>query len=197
MDDPIEGAAGPDAGDPRAITRPDPALHTYYLISSLFGLILFPFIYLPLRFRYVTLRYRFDEEGVSVSWGRFFQRETYLTYRRIQDIQVSRGVLQRRLGLATLELQTASGGAGAEMRIEGIREPDRLRDFLYERMRGGSAGSAQARGGDGRVGSLDRGGAGPEGAGDTEGGSDEALRLLREIRDELKAANRGAGDSIP
>ena len=122
--------------DPRAITRPDPALHTYYLIISALGLILFPIIYIPYLFKYKTLRYRFDDEGVSMSWGRFFQRETYLTYRRIQDIQMTRGVIQRRLGLATLELQTASGGAGAEMRIEGIRHPERLRDFLYERMRG-------------------------------------------------------------
>ncbi len=120
--------------DPRAITRPDPALNTYYLISSLAGLIFFPFIYVPLLLRYRTLRYRFDEAGVAMSWGQFNQREIYLTYRRIQDIEVRRGLLQRWLGLANLQLQTSSGGSGA----------------------GGG------------------------------GGADEALALLREIRDELR-----------
>lgn len=166
--------------DPRTITRPDPALNTYYLITSAFGLIFFPIIYLPLWFKYRTIRYRFDDDGVSMSWGQFFQRETYLTYRRIQDIEVSRGLLQRRLGLASLKLQTASGGSGAEMTIEGIRNPDRLRDFLYERMRGVDQGA------DSREAAHTGRAVGAGGASD-----DEALRLLEEIRDALRAA-RGA-----
>ena len=136
--------------DPRSITRPDPALRRYYFITSLFGGPFFPVIYLPLWFKYRTLRYRFDDDGVSMSWGQFFQKETYLTYRRIQDIQVTRGLIQRRLGLADLQLQTASGGSGAEMKIEGVCNPDRLRDFLYERMRGAQGvdpGRVDSRGG--------------------------------------------------
>lgn len=176
----ISGSDAPSPRrDPRTITRPDRALHTHYLIQALFGLILFPIIYLPLYFKYRTLRYRFDDEGVSMSWGQFFQRETYLTYRRIQDIQVTRGVIQRRLGLADLKLQTASGGAGAEMKIEGIRDPDGLRDFLYERMRG-----ATDREGDASGEGTGEGGAGGGGGG--ADGADEALRLLHEIRDELR-----------
>lgn len=175
--------------DPRAITRPDPALHTYYVISSLFGLVFFPLIYLSYRFKYDTLRYRFDDDGVSMSWGRFFERETYLTYRRIQDIQVTSGVIQRRLGLAELHLQTASGGSGAEMKIEGIRNPERLRDFLYERMRGADRPASEEAGTNGMEAGADRGAgaAGAEGSGD-----DPALSLLLEIRDELRRMNEGS-----
>ncbi|MEX2528280.1 MAG: PH domain-containing protein [Gemmatimonadota bacterium] len=176
--------------DPRSITQPDPALRRYYLITSLLGGPFFPFIYLPLWFKYRTLRYRFDDDGVSMSWGRFFHRETYLTYRRIQDIQVSRGVIQRRLGLADLQLQTASGGSGAEMKIEGVRNPDRLRDFLYERMRGARDD------GPGKVPGEVPGeapGEAPEAA-HTAAPPQEALHLLREIRDELRRVN-AAGTS--
>ncbi|CAN5677885.1 hypothetical protein BH23GEM11_BH23GEM11_07280 [soil metagenome] len=177
---------------PRAITRPDPALHKYYLIVSLAGVIFFPLIYIPLLFRYRTLRYRFDEDGVSMSWGRFFERETYLTYRRIQDIQVTRGVIQRRLGLADLELQTASGGSGAEMKIEGIRDPDRLRDFLYERMRGAADDEPDAAARAGSDGArLHGSGGGSDGSGAP--GGDEVLDLLREIRDELRRVSRSDG----
>ena len=37
---------------------------------------------------------------------------------------------------ATRSIQTASGSAGAEMSIQGIKEFSELRDFLYSRMRG-------------------------------------------------------------
>jgi uncharacterized protein len=172
----------PEVDDPRTLERPDSALLRYYFVTSLFGFIFFPLIYLPLWFRYHTLRYRFDEEGVSMAYGRFFQKETYLTYRRIQDIQVTRGFLQRRFGLAVLELQTASGSSQSEMKIEGIRNPERLRDFLYERMRG--AADEEDEGG-----GASRRDPSPNGP-DTE---DEALRLLREIRDGLHALGEGRG----
>ena len=52
-------------GEILALERPERALMTYYLLSSfLFGPLFFiPLI--PLSFRYRTLRYRFDEEGIS------------------------------------------------------------------------------------------------------------------------------------
>lgn len=46
------------------------------------------------------------------------ESQSNLTYRRIQYIQMSRGLLQRWLGPASLQPQTASGGGG------GIRDPD-------------------------------------------------------------------------
>jgi len=119
-----------------ALERPDPALMTLYFLRSLAGLILFPFILVPLFFRYHTLRYRFDEEGVSASWGILFRREIHLTYKRVQDIHVRRGLLERWLGIATVALQTASGSQEAELSIEGMTDYEGLRDFLYRRMRG-------------------------------------------------------------
>ncbi len=89
----------------------------------------------------------------------------------MQDIHVTRNLLERWMGLAKVPIQTASGTSGATMTIEGIRNPEPLRDFLYERMRG-------ARG-------LDQ----PSPSGAPPG--DEVLGLLREIRDELRA-RRGA-----
>lgn len=73
-----------------------------------------------------------------MTYGILFRREIYLTHRRIQDIHVTRNFVQRWLGLATVVVSTASGSSGAEMTmtIEGIREPEELRDFLYRQMRG-------------------------------------------------------------
>jgi uncharacterized membrane protein YdbT with pleckstrin-like domain len=157
--------------DPASITRPDPALLTYYIIVAVLTLVGFPFVFLPLYFKYHTLKYAFDDKGVSMSWGILFHRQIYLTYRRIQDIHVSRNFIQRWFGLASVAVQTASGSAGAEMSIEGIRNPEALRDYLYSQMRGAKDGGEDAE---------------ADADADTPGAGDEALALLKEIRDELR-----------
>jgi uncharacterized membrane protein YdbT with pleckstrin-like domain len=119
-----------------AIERPSPRLLTYYGLSSL---VLGPFFFIPLiplYFRYHTLRYRFDAEGISMRWGILFRREVNLTYARIQDIHLRSNVAERWLKLARVEVQTASGSATAEMTLEGLLEFEAIRDFLYNRMRG-------------------------------------------------------------
>jgi uncharacterized membrane protein YdbT with pleckstrin-like domain len=122
--------------EPHRIDRPDPALFRYYLWTALLTGPLSPLVFAPLWFRYISLRYKFDDSGVSMRWGILFRREVYLTYRRIQDIHLTRNILQRWMGLAKISLQTASGSSQAEMAIEGILEAEELRDYLYSQMRG-------------------------------------------------------------
>jgi uncharacterized protein len=149
-----------DSFDPLKIEKPHESLLKYYAIMALLTgpgvLVQFPRLF----FKYETLRYRFEADGMSMSWGVLFRHEVYLTYRRIQDIHLSRNLLQRWFGLATLSVQTASGSASPQMNIEGIPEAEKLRDFLYAQMRG---------------------------ARDTEAHHEaEALVLLREIRDLIR-----------
>ena len=128
------------------IERPDPSLMTYYLLACLLTGPLFPIFIIPSYFRYHTMRYRFDPEGISMRWGIIFRREINLTYSRIQDIHLTSNLIERWLGLARVQIQTASGSSSAEMTIEGIKEYELVRDFLYSRMRGHTAipGAAQA-----------------------------------------------------
>ncbi len=160
----------------KAITRPDRALMTYYVICSCFAFIGFPFVFLPLWIKYVTLEYKIDDDGVSMSWGFLFRKQILLTYRRIQDIHVKRNIIHRWLGLADVAIQTASGTSGAEMTIVGIRRPELLRDYLYSQMRGAKDDSAH-----------------PETP--QHSAQDEALQLLTEIRDALRTKNADAGDA--
>jgi putative membrane protein len=152
-----------DSFDPGKIERPHPSLLKYFaIISILTGpgfFAQFPLLF----FKYETLKYRFEDDGMSMSWGLLFRHEIYLTYRRIQDIHLSRNIIQRWFGLATLSVQTASGSASPEMNIEGIPEAEKLRDYLYAKMRG-------AKGVDEHVHNT----------------QDETLVVLREIRDLLR-----------
>jgi putative membrane protein len=77
------------------------------------------------------------------------------------------------MGLATVAVQTASGSATPEMSLEGILEADALRDYLYREMRGAKGEDVEPT------------------ARTAEGGStdDEALVLLREVRDALNAVS--------
>ena len=169
----------PTTFDLKSITRPDESLARYYGLVSLLSGPFFPFAFVPLYFKYITLRYRFDESGVSMSWGVLFKREIHLTFRRIQDIHLTRNILQRWMGLATVAIQTASGSAGPEMSIEGVLQADELRDYLYRQMRG-------ARG--------EREGVPDESEQNAD--VDEPLALLREIRDLLKARSESEGSPL-
>ncbi len=125
-----------DAARVQAITTPDPQLWTLYLIYCLLSTVALPIAILPYYFRYKTLRYRFDNDGVSVSYGLLWRRETYLTYARIQDIHVTRNIVERWLGIGTVKIQTASGSAASTESIVGLRAFQDVRNYLYARMRG-------------------------------------------------------------
>jgi putative membrane protein len=119
-----------------AIERPHPSLFTYYWLSLLMFPPLLPFLILPVYFRYHTMRYKFTDEGISMSWGILFRREVIVTYARIQDIHLRSNFIERWLGLAKVLVQTASGSSSAEMTLEGLKEFEAVRDFLYSKMRG-------------------------------------------------------------
>jgi putative membrane protein len=88
------------------------------------------------------MRYGFSDDGISMSWGILFRREVIVNYARIQDIHLRSNIVERWLGLARILVQTASGSHSAEVTIEGIKEFEALRDFLYARMRGVKDGHA-------------------------------------------------------
>ncbi|HEX6199659.1 MAG TPA: PH domain-containing protein [Thermoanaerobaculia bacterium] len=195
------GPAGdaPESPDARvlAIERPAPALFRYYVLSALLTGPGFPFLLAYFYFRYHTLRYRFDEEGISMRWGVLFRREINLTYARIQDIHLSSNVVERWLGLARIEIQTASGSAKAEMTIEGIHEFEAVRDFLYARMRGtrdAERGAAAVVAGPAAQASPPASGAGPTAAdADLAAVLRQVAAELRAVREELAAARTGEG----
>lgn len=125
---------------------PDRALLTYYMLTSLLFGPAFIFAMVYGYFRFHTLRYDIDEQGITMRWGILFRREVSLTYARIQDIQLSSNIVERWLGLSRIQLQTASGSATAEMTVEGVREFAALRDFLYSKMRGARGDMRQVTG---------------------------------------------------
>jgi putative membrane protein len=79
-----------------------------------------------------------------LSWGILMRHEIMLNYSRIQDIQLHSNVVERWLGLTRIEVQTAAGASDSEMTLEGLPNPEAMRDFLYSRMRGAHTGASPA-----------------------------------------------------
>ena len=171
--------------DPSSITRPDQRLLKYYVIVSLLTFLAFPVTLVVLYIRFRTLRYRFDDEGVWRRQGLLWRREVNVAYRRIQDIHLTNGLIQRWLGLATVSIQTAAGSATPEVTIEGVLEAEALRDYLYTKMRGVRDGSPRA---------ASHGDTGSLGIAATP---DEMLALLTDIRDSLRRLEERLGRTGP
>lgn len=159
---------GPRGFDPSTVSRPHERLLTYYLIVAILTGPAFPITFTALYIKYRTLRYRFDGEGVWRGQGLLWRSEVNVAYRRIQDIHLTNGFIQRWLGLATVSLQTASGSSTAEVTIDGVLEAEALRDYLYTKMRGVRDAAPPAAAASAEVAS-----------------GDEALALLTDIRDSL------------
>lgn len=158
------------------VVRPTRSLLVYYALLSLLAGPLFWLLLIPLYFRYHTLQYEIDAEGVTARWGILFRREVSLTYARIQDIHLTSNLVERWLGLAKVQVQTASGSATAEMTLEGTVDADAVRDFLYTRMRGArDTASAPAISAD----------------------EDQVARALREVAAEVRALRLALADRAP
>ncbi len=161
-----------------SLERPHPSLWTYYVICAVLtgpGIVVaLPYLY----FRYHTLRYRFDDEGIHMKVGILFRKEVNLTYARIQDIHLHSNFIQRWLGLANVQIQTASGSTGAELVIEGFKEFETIRDFLYTRMRGYKEHKLAAN--------FSPASNAPNVASASADENSETISLLMNIRDELR-----------
>ncbi len=163
-----------------SVTRPRPELLKYYALRAVATILAFPLTMLVLYFRYHTMRYRFDAEGIHMSWGIIMRHEIMLNYSRIQDIQLRSNVIERWLGLARIEIQTASGGSSGDMTLEGIPDHEAMREFLYSRMRGAHH--------------LPDNDATPQQASVTSAPSDSLAEILQSVAQELRAI-RGAIES--
>ena len=108
-----------------------------------------PFSYAMLRLDYEMRWYVVGERSLRIREGIASVREQTMTYANIQNISIRQGPLQRLLGIADLEVQTAGGGAGegaggahgqtgARMHVgtfRGVDDAEAIRDVIREQVR--------------------------------------------------------------
>mgnify|MGYP001823832379 CR=1 FL=1 len=93
---------------------------------------------------YRSLRYEVQDDEVIVHAGIWTQSVKHVPYRTVTNLTVKRDVLDRWLGLGTLNIQTAgmSGQKGAEEHLAGLTDVQGVYDAVageLRRFRGGMA----------------------------------------------------------
>lgn len=131
---------------PLRVARFDEKLPTYWMLSLLFGLTVtvigIPLIPFALIFGGAFFRKRFDaleccltERTLHVKRGVIFRSEKNIPLDKIQDIGMTEGPLLRKLGLASLQIETAgnSGPQGmADASLVGVVDAPAFRDAILD-----------------------------------------------------------------
>ena len=82
---------------------------------------------------YNSIAYKLTEHEIIWRRGVWFKYTGIVPYNRITNIDIAQGPISRRLGIASLKIQTAGYSAGkarAELRLDGIERFEELRDLI-------------------------------------------------------------------
>jgi membrane protein YdbS with pleckstrin-like domain len=121
------------------------SVFTWYIPVAVSAIILIPSVVLTLYWiptYYNTMIYQFTDTEIEWRRGVWFKKTGIVPYNRITNVDVEQGPLSRRLGIASLKIQTAgysapSGAGGVpEMKIVGVEQFEELRNIIMAHVRG-------------------------------------------------------------
>ncbi len=105
-------------------------------------------LYLPAYFR--SLDYTIAGDAVKGQRGVFFKRQVTMPYHKITNVDITHGPLQRKFGVGYVHCQTAGAGgqqgARAELKMEGIKDLEGIKETIMGRIREASATRTGAAG---------------------------------------------------
>lgn len=80
--------------------------------------------------------YELTEDTLNIDSGVLFKREREIPLRRIQNVDIKRTLVQRFLGIARVNIETAGGGSTeASLQYVGVEEARRLQEGIRKRKR--------------------------------------------------------------
>lgn len=113
----------------------DPVLNALFA-GGLIAVVVFVAVWIPLYYRSVV----YHLSGTEMTWKRgvWFRGTGIVPYNRITNVDIVQGPLMRIFGISNLRIQTAgySAQAQAEIRIQGIEEPEEVRELIMAQVRG-------------------------------------------------------------
>ncbi|HPD81478.1 MAG TPA: PH domain-containing protein [Candidatus Pacearchaeota archaeon] len=117
-----------------------------FIILPIAGLFLFILLgELFVNWAYKNWKYEFTEDSLKIEKGIIVKRYKSIPYQRIQNVDITRGILARIIGFSTIDIQTAGysmyagsgrGGMFSEGHIPAIsiQHAEEIRDFLIEKI---------------------------------------------------------------
>ena len=82
---------------------------------------------------YDNITFLVQDEAITINRGILYKHSLTLPFNRVQNVNILRGPLERRFGIATIFIQTA-GGYLLGGRLQGIKNPELLRDIILKRV---------------------------------------------------------------
>ncbi|WP_426845368.1 PH domain-containing protein [Metabacillus sp. 84] len=74
--------------------------------------------------KWLKFTYRIEEDELRVEQGLFVKQKRFVPIERVQTINTRAGIIQQLFGLVKLEIETASGGAEAEIELTAISKSE-------------------------------------------------------------------------
>ncbi len=65
--------------------------------------------------------YRYDAGYLHIKQGVIFKKERSIKKERVQTVNITRGIIQRLFGLASLQVETAGGGSESELSLTAVK----------------------------------------------------------------------------
>lgn len=99
--------------------------------------VVFACIWAPLYYKSVV--YHLNDTEMTWKRGVFFRKTGIVPYNRITNVDIVQGPIMRLFGISHLKIETAGGGASkssAEIQLEGISDPEPLRQLIMDFVRG-------------------------------------------------------------
>ncbi len=88
---------------------------------------------------YQVLEYSIEEDSIKMKEGVFWKKNVTIPYLKITNVDITQGPVQRALGIGVIHVQTAGAGGQqgqkAELKINGIKNLDELRDMILEKIK--------------------------------------------------------------
>jgi len=114
-----------------------------YIISFIVLLIVLTEVYARLSYRF--WKYEFSQDQLRIERGIIWKRYSNIPYQRMQNIDITRGIIARLFGFSTVNIQTAgysmpangmNGGRFSEGYIPAvsIQEAEKIREFVIKKI---------------------------------------------------------------
>jgi membrane protein YdbS with pleckstrin-like domain len=85
-----------------------------------------------------SLEYTIGDDSMKSKSGVIWKKQTNVPYGKITNIDITQGPLERKYNLGTIHIQTAGAGGAqgalSELTMRGMKEHEKLRDIILERL---------------------------------------------------------------
>ncbi len=102
------------------------------------ALVVFVIAFLSLStLRWYLYTYRYEDGYLHIKRGLIFKKERSIKRERVQTVNIRTGLVQRLLGVATVQIETAGGGMESEIFLSAVKteETQRIKSYLENKSR--------------------------------------------------------------